>query len=42
MGGVCAFTAENLILRAKLVDSGSGRYPPDENSLLTKHVVAAG
>ncbi len=34
--------AEALHLRARLGDSGSGRYRLVENSLLTKHVVAAG
>jgi hypothetical protein len=29
-------------MRARLGDSVSGRYRPDENFLLTKHVVAAG
>ncbi len=34
--------AEVLILRTRLGDSVSGRHRPVENSLLTKHVVAAG
>src|SRR3954453_23381212 len=29
-------------MRARLGDSVSGRHRPDENTLLTKHVVAAG
>ena len=29
-------------MQARLGDSVSGRYRPEENSLLTKHVVAAG
>ena len=29
-------------MRTRLGDSVSGRYRPEENSLLTKHVVAAG
>jgi len=29
-------------MRARLGDSVSGRYRPEENLLLTKHVVAAG
>src|SRR5712671_5652685 len=29
-------------MRARLCDSVSGRHRPEENSLLTKHVVAAG
>ena len=40
--GACAPFAEALILQARLCDSVSGRYRAAENSLLTKHVVAAG
>jgi hypothetical protein len=32
----------NFFMRARLCDSVSGRYRTKENSLLTKHVVAAG
>ena len=42
MRGVRARATETLILRARLGDSVSGRHRPVENSLLTKHVVAAG
>ena len=42
MGGACAFATEYLILRARLGDSKSGRYPLEEKIYLTKHVVAAG
>jgi hypothetical protein len=42
MRGVRARLVETLILRARLGDSVSGRDHPVENSLLTKHVVAAG